>query len=160
MRLRLSEQHCALAPGFIGGWIANNGSFYGADAGTGFIGAIIAGLLVGYLVRWIATRHYHKMVQPLVPILIAPIVGSLFIAAVFIFIIGAPIADMMTGLNAMLLSMSGGSLVLLGIVLGGMAGFDRGAHRRHDGGDEPLALQHGGLRQGDAGRHPRRHDRL
>lgn len=116
----------ALAPGFIGGWIANNGSFYGADAGTGFIGAIIAGLLVGYLVRWIATRHYHKIVQPLVPILIAPIVGSLFIAAVFIFIIGAPIADMMTGLNAMLLSMSGGSLVLLGIVLGGMAGFDMG----------------------------------
>lgn len=115
-----------LAPGFIGGWIANNGSFYGADAGTGFIGAIIAGLLVGYLVRWIATRQYHKMVQPLVPILIAPIVGSLFIAAVFIFIIGAPIADMMTGLNAMLLSMSGGSLVLLGIVLGGMAGFDMG----------------------------------
>ncbi|MFQ1873543.1 fructose-specific PTS transporter subunit EIIC [Aeromonas veronii] len=116
----------ALAPGFIGGWIANNGSFYGAEAGTGFIGAIIAGLLVGYLVRWIATRQYHKMVQPLVPILIAPIVGSLFIAAVFIFIIGAPIADMMTGLNAMLLSMSGGSLVLLGIVLGGMAGFDMG----------------------------------
>ncbi|EKP0247218.1 PTS sugar transporter subunit IIA [Aeromonas veronii] len=116
----------ALAPGFIGGWIANNGSFYGADAGTGFIGAIIAGLLVGYLVRWIATRQYHKMVQPLVPILIAPIIGSLFIAAVFIFIIGAPIADMMTGLNAMLLSMSGGSLVLLGIVLGGMAGFDMG----------------------------------
>ncbi|WP_429117137.1 PTS fructose transporter subunit IIABC [Aeromonas veronii] len=116
----------ALAPGFIGGWIANNGSFYGADAGTGFIGAIIAGLLVGYLVRWIATRQYHKMVQPLVPILIAPIAGSLFIAAVFIFIIGAPIADMMTGLNAMLLSMSGGSLVLLGIVLGGMAGFDMG----------------------------------
>ncbi|MCD6619901.1 PTS fructose transporter subunit IIABC [Aeromonas veronii] len=116
----------ALAPGFIGGWIANNGSFYGADAGTGFIGAIIAGLLVGYLVRWIAPRQYHKMVQPLVPILIAPIVGSLFIAAVFIFIIGAPIADMMTGLNAMLLSMSGGSLVLLGIVLGGMAGFDMG----------------------------------
>lgn len=116
----------ALAPGFIGGWIANDGSFYGADAGTGFIGAIIAGLLVGYLVRWIATRRYHKMVQPLVPILIAPITASLFIAAVFIFIIGAPIADMMAGLNALLLSMSGGSLVLLGIVLGGMAGFDMG----------------------------------
>ncbi|MFB2864573.1 fructose-specific PTS transporter subunit EIIC [Aeromonas sp. MdU4] len=116
----------ALAPGLIGGWIANNGSFYGAEAGTGFIGAIIAGLLVGYLVRWIATRNYHKMVQPLVPILIAPIVASLFIAAVFIFIIGAPIADMMTSLNAMLVSMSGGSLVLLGIVLGGMAGFDMG----------------------------------
>ncbi|MCG6414206.1 PTS transporter subunit EIIC, partial [Vibrio fluvialis] len=41
----------ALTPGLIGGWIANNGSFYGADAGTGFIGAIIAGLLVGYFVK-------------------------------------------------------------------------------------------------------------
>lgn len=116
----------ALAPGFIGGWIANDSSFYGAAAGTGFIGAIIAGLLVGYLVRWITSRNYHKMVQPLVPILIAPILGSLIIAAVFIFIIGAPIADMMTIMNKMLLAMSGGSMVLLGIVLGGMAGFDMG----------------------------------
>ena len=116
----------ALAPGLIGGWIANDGSFYGAAAGTGFIGAIIAGLLVGYLVRWITARHYHKMLQPLVPILIAPITASLFIAAVFIFIIGAPIADLMTAMNSMLVSMSGGSLVLLGIVLGGMAGFDMG----------------------------------
>lgn len=116
----------ALAPGFIGGWIANDGSFYGATAGTGFIGAIIAGLLVGYLVRWITGRQYHKMVQPLIPILIAPITASLFIAAMFIFIIGAPIADLMTGMNHMLISMSGGSLVLLGIVLGGMAGFDMG----------------------------------
>ncbi len=74
----------ALAPGFIGGWIANNGSFYDASAGTGFIGAIVAGLLVGYFVRWVATRNYHKMVQPLVPILIAPITGTLFIAGLFI----------------------------------------------------------------------------
>jgi len=116
----------ALAPGFIGGWIANDGSFYGADAGTGFIGAIIAGLLVGYLVHWIATRNYHKLVQPLVPILIAPITASLFIAAIFIFVIGAPISVLMVGLNDLLISMSGGSLVLLGIVLGGMAGFDMG----------------------------------
>ncbi len=116
----------ALAPGFIGGWIANDGSFYGATAGTGFIGAIIAGLLVGYLVRWIATRQYHKMVQPLVPILIAPITASLVIAALFIFVIGAPIAGLMVAMNHMLVSMSGGSLVLLGIVLGGMAGFDMG----------------------------------
>ncbi len=146
----------ALAPGFIGGWIANNGSFYGADAGTGFIGAIIAGLLVGYLVRWIATRQYHKMVQPLVPILIAPIVGSLFIAAVFIFIIGAPIADMMTGLNAMLLSMSGGSLVLLGIVLGGMAGFDMGGPGQQGG--LPVLRRHDCLRSDPVyGRHGLRH---
>ncbi len=116
----------ALAPGFIGGWIANNGSFYDADAGTGFIGAIIAGLLVGYFVRFIAQREYHKMIAPLVPIMIAPILGTVFIASLFIFVIGAPIADLMQWLNAVLTEMSTGNVVLLGIVLGGMAGFDMG----------------------------------
>lgn len=116
----------ALAPGLIGGWIANNGSFYGAEAGTGFIGAIIAGLLVGYFVKFIATREYHKFVQPLVPIMIAPIAGSLFIAGLFIFIIGAPIASLMDSLNSLLTNMSTGNVILLGIVLGGMAGFDMG----------------------------------
>ncbi len=115
-----------LAPGLIGGWIANNGSFYGAEAGTGFIGAIIAGLLVGYFVKWLTSINYHKFIQPLVPIMIAPIVGSLFISSIFIFVIGAPIASLMDSLNALLTSMSGGNLVLLGIVLGGMAGFDMG----------------------------------
>ncbi|MBY7809419.1 fructose-specific PTS transporter subunit EIIC [Vibrio fluvialis] len=116
----------ALTPGLIGGWIANNGSFYGADAGTGFIGAIIAGLLVGYFVKWLTSIHYHKFIQPLVPIMIAPIVGSLFISGLFIFVIGAPIASLMNNMTALLTSMSSGNLVLLGIVLGGMAGFDMG----------------------------------
>ncbi|CAE6918497.1 EIIA 2 [Vibrio sp. B1REV9] len=116
----------ALAPGLIGGWIANNGSFYGAEAGTGFIGAIIAGLLVGYFVKWITSINYHKFIQPLVPIMIAPITSSLFIASLFIFVIGAPIASLMDGLTALLTSMSTGNVVLLGIVLGGMAGFDMG----------------------------------
>lgn len=116
----------ALAPGLIGGWIANNGSFYGAEAGTGFIGAIIAGLLVGYFVRWLTSIRYHKFIQPLVPIMIAPITGSLFIACLFIFIIGAPIANLMDSLTALLTTMSTGNVVLLGIVLGGMAGFDMG----------------------------------
>lgn len=115
-----------LAPGLIGGWIANNGSFYGAEAGTGFIGAIIAGLLVGYFVRWLTSINYHKFIQPLVPIMIAPIAGSLFISTLFIFVIGAPIASLMDSLNALLTSMSTGNVVLLGIVLGGMAGFDMG----------------------------------
>ncbi|EKO3931022.1 PTS sugar transporter subunit IIA [Vibrio fluvialis] len=116
----------ALTPGLIGGWIANNGSFYGADAGTGFIGAIIAGLLVGYFVKWITSINYHKFIQPLVPIMIAPITSSLFIAGLFIFVIGAPIASLMDGLTALLTTMSTGNVVLLGIVLGGMAGFDMG----------------------------------
>ncbi|SHO55872.1 PTS fructose transporter subunit IIABC [Vibrio quintilis] len=116
----------ALAPGFVGGWIANNGSFYGAEAGTGFIGAIIAGLLVGYFIRWITHINYHKYIQPLVPIMIAPITGTLFISTLFIFVIGAPIASLMDSMNSLLTTMSTGNIVLLGIVLGGMAGFDMG----------------------------------
>ena len=116
----------ALAPGLIGGWIANTGSFYHAHAGTGFIGAIVAGLLVGYFVKWVTSINYHKFLQPLVPIMIAPITGTLFIAALFIFGIGAPIASLMDHLNHMLTGLSTGNVVLLGIVLGGMAGFDMG----------------------------------
>jgi len=115
-----------LAPGLIGGWIANNGSFYDADAGTGFIGAIVAGLLVGYFVKWLVNINWHKFLQPLVPIMIAPILGSLFIACMFIFVLGAPIANLMDGLNELLTNLSTGNVVLLGIVLGGMAGFDMG----------------------------------
>ncbi|GAM61227.1 PTS system [Vibrio ishigakensis] len=115
-----------LAPGLIGGWIANNGSFYDADAGTGFIGAIIAGLLVGYFVKWIVSFNYSKMLQPLVPIMIAPIAGSLFIAAVFIFIIGAPIAGIMDTMNGVLANLSTGNVILIGVVIGLMQGFDMG----------------------------------
>ncbi|WP_367988817.1 fructose-specific PTS transporter subunit EIIC [Vibrio sp. NTOU-M3] len=115
-----------LAPGLIGGWIANNGSFYDAGAGTGFIGAIIAGLLVGYFVKWIVSFNYSKMIQPLVPIMIAPIAGSLFIAAVFIFIIGAPIAGIMETMNEVLANLSTGNVIIIGIVIGLMQGFDMG----------------------------------
>ena len=120
------SSRAALAPGFVVGHIANDGSFYGAQAGTGFIGAIIAGLLVGYFVKYLLSINYHKMLAPLLPILIAPIAASLLIGAVFIFIIGAPIASMMDALNSMLVGLSGANLVLLGIVIGGMAGFDMG----------------------------------
>jgi len=116
----------ALAPGLIGGWIANTGSFYDASAGCGFIGAIIAGLLVGYFIKWLTHFSWHKMLQPLVPIMIAPIAGTAFIAALFIFIIGAPVADLMAFLNHMLTTLSTGNIILIGIVMGLMQGFDMG----------------------------------
>lgn len=116
----------AIAPGMIGGWIANDGSFYGASAGTGFIGAIIAGFAVGYLVKWIKRWKFPKSLQPLVPIMIIPIIGSLSIAALFIFVIGAPIASLMDGLVNMLQSLSSGSLIVIGLVIGLMQGFDMG----------------------------------
>lgn len=116
----------ALAPGLIGGWIANNGSFYGSEVGTGFIGAIIAGLLVGYFIRWITSLNYPKVMQPLVPIIIAPLSGTFFIAVIFITLIGAPVAGMIDSMNAMLVNMSGGNIIILGMILGAMSGFDMG----------------------------------
>ncbi|MCR1899106.1 fructose-specific PTS transporter subunit EIIC [Irregularibacter muris] len=116
----------ALAPGMVGGWIANNGSFYGAEAGTGFIGAIVAGLIVGYLVKWMKSLNYPKAVQALVPIMIIPIIGSVAIGIIFIYGIGAPISSLMDSLNAMLQSLSSGSFILIGLVMGLMQGFDMG----------------------------------
>ncbi|NMF06033.1 PTS fructose transporter subunit IIABC [Clostridium beijerinckii] len=116
----------ALAPGMIGGWIANNGSFYGAQAGTGFIGAIIAGFIVGYLVKWIKSFKFPNIIQPLVPIMIIPLSASLAIAFIFIFIIGAPISSLMLALQNTLTSLSSGSLVVIGLIIGLMQGFDMG----------------------------------
>lgn len=116
----------ALAPGMIGGYIANDGSFYGATAGAGFLGAILAGFMAGYLVKWIKTWKFPEAIRPLVPIMIIPIVGSVVIASAFIFVIGAPISSLMEALVQMLQSMSSGSLILIGIVIGLMQGFDMG----------------------------------
>lgn len=116
----------ALAPGMIGGWIANNGSFYNADAGTGFIGAIVSGIIVGYFVLYIRKINVPKAIKPLMPIMVIPILASLFIALLFIFVIGAPISSLMSALFEMLKSMSGGSVILLGLVIGLMQGFDMG----------------------------------
>lgn len=116
----------ALAPGMIGGWIANDGSFYGADSGTGFLGAIIAGLLVGYFIKYMKKIAWPQVIQPLVPIMILPITGSLFIAFIFIFIIGAPISGLMEGLESLLANLSMGGFIWIGLVIGLMQGFDMG----------------------------------
>jgi len=116
----------ALAPGMIGGWIANNGSFYGASTGAGFIGAIIAGFMAGYVVKWIKSWNFPESIRPLVPIMIIPILGTLIVASLFIFVIGAPISGLMAGLTKMLESLSTGSLILMGLIIGLMQGFDMG----------------------------------
>ena len=116
----------ALAPGMIGGWIANDGSFYGADSGTGFLGAIIAGLLVGYFIKYMKKIDWPKVIQPLVPIMILPITGSLVVAFIFIFIIGAPISGLMINLENLLADLSMGGFIWIGLVIGLMQGFDMG----------------------------------
>jgi PTS system fructose-specific IIC component len=115
-----------LAPGMVGGYVAANGSFFGSAAGTGFIGGIVAGFVAGYVVRFIKGLRVPRMIQPVMPILVIPILGSLAVSALFIFVIGRPIAGVMEGLTAFLNGMQGSSKVILAMVLGAMIAFDMG----------------------------------
>ncbi|MBT2661627.1 PTS transporter subunit EIIC [Bacillus sp. ISL-45] len=115
-----------LAPGMIGGYIAANGSFYDSEAGAGFLGGILAGFVAGYIAKWIKTWPVPKMIQPIMPILVIPLLASLAIASLFIFVVGAPIASLMDGLTSFLNGMQGASSVVLALLLGAMIAFDMG----------------------------------
>ncbi len=115
-----------LAPGIIGGYIAANGSFYGSEAGAGFIGGIIAGFLAGYVVLGIKKIKVPQAVQPVMPIIFIPIVASLVVGLLFIFVIGAPVAAIFEGLTQWLEGMQGTSSIVLALILGGMIAIDMG----------------------------------
>lgn len=116
----------AMVAGMVGGWIANDGSFYGSTSGSGFLGAIIAGFLAGYIVKGMKKIPWHKYIQPLVPIMIIPIVSTLLVGTLFILVIGAPISSVMNALDHFLVSLSTGNIIILGIIFGLMQGFDMG----------------------------------
>lgn len=116
----------ALVPGMIGGWIANTGSLYDSKAGAGFIGAIVTGFLVGYLVQWIKKVKVPKFARPIMPIIVIPIVATTVLGLFFIYVIGKPISWVFTHLTDWLGGMTGSSAILLGALLGLMIAFDMG----------------------------------
>lgn len=116
----------ALAPAMIGGWIANNGELYDSEAGAGFIGAIVTGFLAGFLVRWIKKVPVPTFVQPIMPIIVIPVLATSVLGLFFIYVIGRPISWVFESLTDFLGSMTGTSAALLGIVLGLMISFDMG----------------------------------
>lgn len=115
-----------LAPGMIGGYIAVNGSFYGTEADAGFIGGIIAGFLAGYVVLGLRKIKVPESVQPVMPIIFIPIIGTLIVSLLFIFVIGAPVSAVFEGLTNWLESMQGASSVVLALILGAMIAVDMG----------------------------------
>jgi PTS system fructose-specific IIC component len=116
----------ALVPGMIGGWIANTGSLYGSEAGAGFIGAIVTGFLAGYLVVWIKKVRVPRFAQPIMPIIVIPILATTALGLFFIHVIGRPISWVFTHLTDWLGGMTGTSAILLGALLGLMIAFDMG----------------------------------
>jgi PTS system fructose-specific IIC component len=93
---------------------------------AGFLGALVAGLIAGYLVQGIKRIPTHKLVKPIMPILIIPIVSSVVIGVLMLVVIGPPIAQALLGLNNWLLEMRTGNAVFLAMILGAMIAFDMG----------------------------------
>ncbi|MGW1642819.1 fructose-specific PTS transporter subunit EIIC [Streptomyces lavendulae] len=117
----------ALVPGMLGGFLAADAvNIYGAEANAGFLGAIATGFLAGYLVVWIKKVKVPRFVQPIMPIIVIPIVSTLTLGLVYIYVIGRPISWLFTHLTAWLNGMTGSSAIVLGAIIGLMIAFDMG----------------------------------
>ena len=108
-----------IAPGFAGGAIA-------VAVGAGFIGGLVTGLLAGLIAMWIGSWKVPRWMVSLMPVMLIPLLTSLVVGLAMYFVLGAPLAALMTGLQDMLGGMSGSSAILLGIVLGLMMCSDLG----------------------------------
>lgn len=117
----------ALVPGMIGGFLAADAvHIYGADANAGFLGAIATGFLAGYLVMWIKKVKVPKVIQPIMPIIVIPIVSTVALGLFYIYVIGQPISWVFTHLTNWLNGMTGSSAIVLGTLIGLMIAFDMG----------------------------------
>ena len=111
----------ALAVGFVGGMLANEG-------GSGFLGALAAGFIAGYLIVGLK-KLFGKLPQSLEglkPVLLYPFFGILLIGAIIIFVVNPPVGALNNGITNLLNNMGSSSKVLLGAVLGGMMAIDMG----------------------------------
>lgn len=108
-----------LVPGFIGGYLAG-------QVKAGFLGAILVGLLAGYVVKLIKKIPVTKYFRPIMPILVIPILSSALIGIVMLKVLGVPIAHFMDAANLWLKTMSAGNSTLLAMLLGAMIAFDMG----------------------------------
>ncbi|HVK27266.1 MAG TPA: fructose-specific PTS transporter subunit EIIC [Nocardioides sp.] len=122
-----------LAPGFIMGALATNLAGF-ASAGatspdapqTGFIGAIVGGVLAGLVALWVSRWRVPTWARGLMPVLVIPLVTSIVAGLVMLLLLGRPITWLMERLSDGLNDMSGSNAIILGVVLGMMMAFDMG----------------------------------
>ena len=110
-----------LAVGFVGGILAANGK-------SGFLGALAAGFIAGYLVL-LLKKLCSKLpgaIEKIAPVLLYPFFGILLMGLIMIYLIEPPVGALNTALNNALNSMGGTSKLLLGMILGGMMAIDMG----------------------------------
>ena len=111
----------ALALGFVGGMMAASGK-------SGFLGALVAGFVAGYLILALrkACDKLPTALEKIAPVLIYPVVGILVMGLFMLFIVEPIMGGINTGLNNALTGMGSSSKVVLGLVLGGMMAIDMG----------------------------------
>ncbi|AEE45215.1 PTS fructose transporter subunit IIC [Cellulomonas fimi] len=108
-----------LVPGFVGGAVS-------VTVGAGFLGGLVTGFLAGFVALWISRWKVPKGVRGVMPVVVIPLLSSFVVGLVMFVVIGRPIASLMDGLSSWLNGLSGSNLVLLGLLLGAMMGFDLG----------------------------------
>ncbi|WP_136253273.1 PTS fructose-like transporter subunit IIB [Onishia niordana] len=109
-----------IAPGMIGGMLAS-------EIGAGFIGGILAGFLAGYVAKAVAEHvKLPASIESLKPILIIPLLASLVTGLTMIYVVGEPVAAVLSAMTNFLENMGSANAVLLGILLGSMMCFDMG----------------------------------
>jgi PTS system fructose-specific IIC component len=108
-----------IAPGFVAGSVA-------LVLNAGFLGGLVGGLLAGAAAMWLGRLRPPRWLAGLMPVVIIPLLASLFSSGLLLLILGAPIATLMTGLTDWLNSLTGVSAIALGAILGLMMGFDLG----------------------------------
>ena len=111
----------ALAPGFVGGFLAKEG-------GSGFLGALLAGFAAGYLIL-LLKKLFDKLprsLEGIKSILLYPVFGILLMGLLIQLIINPPVAWLNEALYGLLARLGTGSRVLLGVLLGGMMSVDMG----------------------------------
>ena len=110
-----------LAVGFVGGSIAANGT-------SGFLGALVAGFVAGYIVL-LLKKVFSKLPESLdgmKPVLLYPLLGIFLVGVIMQFVVEPPIGALNTAINNGLNGLNGASAVVLGILLGGMMSVDMG----------------------------------
>ena len=108
-----------LAPGFTAGAVA-------VFVGAGFIGGIVGGLIAGFAALWISRLNVPQWARGLMPVVVIPLFASLVVGLLMFLLLGRPLADITSGLTNWLNGLSGGSVILLGVILGLMMCFDLG----------------------------------
>lgn len=111
----------ALALGFVGGMIAASGK-------SGFLGALVAGFVAGYLILALrkACDKLPTALEKIAPVLIYPVVGILIMGLLMLFVVEPIMGGINTALNNGLTSMGSSSKIILGLILGGMMAIDMG----------------------------------